>query len=210
MAFSDFRSYDQVIAKYGLGFRREDFVPINRKAPFIDEYFRQDIAFVLKHFAYQRSDPAAAEALIFPILKELWKSHCETLTLLSHEPLQYDEELTGVVDYAVCNRSSLGTMLPGHPFLLLVGTAKDDHFDRGWGQALSSMVAVRRRDTDLVPAFYGIATNGQYWRFGKLENNTFILDMQPFTPSNLDSLIAALHHIFTASQQQVLNLPTAA
>lgn len=135
MAFSDFRSYDQVIAKYGLGFRREDFVPINRKAPFIDEYFRQDIAFVLKHFAYQRSDPAAAEALIFPILKELWKSHCETLTLLSHEPLQYDEELTGVVDYAVCNRSSLGTMLPGHPFLLLVGTAKDDHFDRGWGQA---------------------------------------------------------------------------
>src|SRR5258708_36139034 len=102
MAFSDFRSQDEVAEKYGLRYLREDFLQFHAEHPVIDDYFRREIAFTWKVFAYQRSEAAAGEGLIFPILREVWKSYLESLTLLSHEPLRYDGELNGVADYIVC------------------------------------------------------------------------------------------------------------
>src|SRR5690242_17516256 len=101
MAFSDYRSHEEVAIKYGLNYTRDMFVRFNDSA-LIDEHFRREIDFVLKSFAFERSEAAAAESLIFPILKEVWKSYLNNLTLLSHEPLQFDEDLKGVADYIVC------------------------------------------------------------------------------------------------------------
>ena len=206
MAFSDFRSYDAVIEKYGLDLAREFFIVTDGPAPSIDGYFRRDIAYMLKSFAYQRSEAAAAESLIFPILKEVWKSFDDTLTLLSHEPLIYDEDLKGIADYIVCKRSPHGSAFPDRPFLF-VGEAKNDEFYRGWGQALAAMVAIQKRDGALAKVTFGISTNGPYWQFGKLENNTFTLDVRPFSPSDLDSLMSALYFVFAACREKALNCP---
>jgi hypothetical protein len=206
MAFSDFRNYDEVAIKYGLNVVRKFFVESDGPVPPIEDYFRRDIAFICDSFGYQRSEAAAAESLIFPILKEVWKPYSDVLTLLSHEPLQYDQELKGIADYVVCKRSPHGMGLPDTPFLL-VGEAKNDEFYRGWGQALSTMVAVRNRDGDLAQTIFGIATNGRLWEFGKLEDNTFTLENDLFTPNHLDALMGALHFVFAACREQVLKLP---
>jgi hypothetical protein len=205
MAFSDFRNQDQVIEKYGLGVRREDFVFPSEK-PAIDDHFREQMKLVWYKFPFQRSEGAASQALIFPILFEVWKSYREDLLLLSQEPLEGDDGLCGVVDFMVCKKSPHGEFEPELPFLL-IGEAKNDEFYRGWGQALAAMLNVRRRNGNLVRTIFGIATNGRYWEFGKLEDNTFVLDMQPFSPSDLESLVAALHFVFTACRAQVLNMP---
>jgi hypothetical protein len=205
MAFSDFRNQNQVIERYGLGIRREDFIFPSEK-PVLDEHFREQIKLVWYKFPFERSEGAASQALIFPILFEVWKSFRDHLLLLSQESLKGDDELCGVVDFLVCKKSLHGEIEPELPFLV-IGEAKNDEFYRGWGQALSAMVAVQRQNGELSRTIFGIATNGRYWEFGKLEDNTFVLDMQPFSPSDLDSLMAALHFVFAACKQQLLNLP---
>jgi hypothetical protein len=200
MAFCDFQNYSQVAKKCGLHVVREDFVVRDGPVPPINDFFRKDIAFIYKSFGYQRSAEAAGESLIFPIFKEVWKTYGDALTLLSHEPLEYDEQSTGIIDYVVCKRSPLAAWLPNRPFLLVGGAT-------GWGQALSAMVAVQRHNGDLSNLIYGIATDGRYWEFGKLEGDTFVLDMQQLSSTNLDSLMAALHFVFSACREQVSKLP---
>ena len=68
------------------------------------------------------------------------------------------------------------------------------------------MVAVQRHNGDLAKTIYGIVTNGRHWEFGKLNENTFVLDMQGFSPSTLDRLMAALHFVYAACREQVLDL----
>jgi hypothetical protein len=206
MSFSDFRNYDEVAIKYGVNVARGFFIANDGPVPPINDYFRGDIEFIYSSFGYRRSEAAAAESLIFPIIKEAWKPYADVLTLLSHEPLQADQDLKGVADYVVCKRSPRGAGIPDRPFVL-VGEAKNDEFYRGWGQALSSMVAVRKRDGDLVPTIFGIATNGRLWEFGKLEDNTFTLEQELYSPTHIDLLMGALHFVFAACKQQVLNLP---
>src|SRR5471032_3398904 len=111
MAFSDFRNYDQVIEKYRVNFLRDDFIAPAEK-PLIDENFRQEMRLNWREFPYERSEAATSQSLIFPILREVWKSYRDHLLLMSQEPLVGDGELTGVVDFVVCKRSSLGPTIP--------------------------------------------------------------------------------------------------
>ena len=106
MAFSDFQNYYEVAKKCGLHVVREDFVVSDSLVPSVNDFMRKDIAFIYNSFGYQRSEAAARESLIFPIFKEVWKTYDDALTLLSHEPFQFGEQLTGVIDYLVCKRSS--------------------------------------------------------------------------------------------------------
>ena len=208
MAFSDYRNSDQVIERFRLRTVREEFVP-DSQPPELDGRFRDQIELVWREYPFQRSDAAASQALIFPILFETWKVFREHLILLSQESLRFDAELCGTADFVVAKRSPLGPTIPDRPFLL-IGEAKNDEFYRGWGQALSAMVAVRKMQPDVAGTIFGMATSGMFWQFGKLEKDAFTLDSRPFTPSRLDELMAALHFIFGACRDQVLNLPTAA
>ena len=46
--------------------------------------------------------------MIYPVLKEVWKTYRSKLTLWSHETLVYDEDLSGVLDYTVTQRIPSG------------------------------------------------------------------------------------------------------
>ena len=110
---------------------------------------------------------AACEALIYPLLRETWKSYRETLTLWSHQPLSYDEELSGAPDYMLPRRSPLGPLIPDQPYLLVVEAKKDD-FTRGWGQCLAAMLAAQKVNNLKEQTEYGITTNGRVWECGRL------------------------------------------
>jgi hypothetical protein len=80
------------------------------------------------------SEDAICENLIYPVLKEVWKSYRHQLTLWSHQALTYDEDVSGVPDYIVTKRSPLGTIVFDKPYFLVV-EAKQDKFEEGWGNA---------------------------------------------------------------------------
>ena len=207
MAFSAFGTLEDVVTKYGIGYRREAFVTPAAGPPFTDSYL-SELAYTLESVPFQRSEGFVCEALIYPTLRDISKHYRDHLTLLSHEAVAADAELRGELDYVVTARSPLGPLVPGKP-LLLVGEAKRSDLDAGWGQALAGMIAARKLDGDTPRTFHGISTTGRVWGFGRLIGGTFTEDPRPFGVDDPARLAAALHFMFTACRDQLLT-PTPA
>lgn len=206
MAFSAFTTLDDVLRKYHIRQVRAEFVrPVPHPPP--PDHFLADIRFTMATVPFQRSEEFACEALIYPILREVWKHYLDHLTLFSHEPVEADSDLRGALDYLVCKRSPLGPFTPDLP-VLLVGEAKRDDIQKGWAQALAGMIAARKLDPATEDrTLYGLSTTGHVWAFGKLEGDVFTQDPGTFDVKNPDDLLGALHFVFAACRDQVLAAP---
>lgn len=207
MAFTSFTSIDQLLEKYGLTQRREPFVQPTPGRAF-STAAREQIAFSLDAYSYERSEIAARETLIFPILQDVWRHYRDHLTMLSGEPVEADADLRGEVDYVVCRRSPHGPYSPDQPYLL-VGEAKRDDATVGWNQALGGMIAAQQLGGPEF-TYFGLTTTGTIWRVGRLVGRVFTRDTRPFTIGELDDLAGALHFVFAACRDQVLSQPPAA
>ncbi len=208
MAFSNFTSIDELAKKYRITFRRERFIE-----PFVGvspgESYLEELALTLSDVPFQRSESFTCEALIYPTLREVWKSYRASLTLLSHEPLMADADLRGEVDYLVCRRSPLGPLISDQP-VLLIGEAKKDETTAGWNQALGGMIAARKLDGDSTRTFFGLTTNGLTWAFGKLECDVFTLDPKVYNIQDTRELFGALHFVFAGCRDQLESSPSMA
>lgn len=207
MAFTSYTSVADVARKHQIRLQRQTFVtpvvfPVNA-------HFLNELNFTLQEVAYSRSEAAASETLIYPILREVWKPYRDKLTLWSHEPLEYDEDLSGVPDYVVAQRSPLGAFVPDQPFLLIVEAKRDD-FERGWGQCLAAMVAAQRLNVVPEQTVYGVATNGRAWECGRLRGDLYEQDPGAWVVGNVDALLAALHYLIVQCRDQVNLLTPAA
>src|SRR5438552_13235358 len=138
MPFTSYATIADVARAHHIQVQRAEFV-IPGPGP-LSEYFRAELAFTLSEVAYDGSEYAACETLIYPFLREVWKPFRDVLTLWSHQPLYFDDDLSGVPDYLVARRSPLGPLVQDMPYLLVVEAKKDD-FPRGWAQCLAAMLA---------------------------------------------------------------------
>ena len=127
MAFTNpFKSLAAVLKHYQIHYKEADFDII--KTATISESVQQDIVFTLKEVAYDVSEAAICENLIYPILKEAWKRYVDIFAIWSHTALEYDDELTGIPDYLISKRSELGKIIFDSP--LLRGSQKRQLFGR--------------------------------------------------------------------------------
>ncbi|MEB3279155.1 MAG: hypothetical protein VKK42_09590 [Lyngbya sp.] len=94
--------------------------------------FREDLEFSLREFSFEDSEYAVCEMIIFPILKEVYRSYRDSFTLWSHKAIIYDEKLSGIPDYILAQRSALGKQVFEKPYFLVVEAKKDDLI-KGWG-----------------------------------------------------------------------------
>ena len=204
MPFASYASIGDVAHAHQVRYRRAEFVtPV---AGPLGDAFRTELDFTLSEVPYDGTEFAACETLIYPLLREVWKPYRGSLTLWSHQPITYDEDLCGVPDYLVARRSPLGPLILDVPYLLVVEAKKDD-FTRGWGQCLAAMLAVQKLNTLPDQTLYGIATNGRAWEFGRLEGDEFTQDPRLFSLSDLDDLAGALHFVMTRCREQVTRQP---
>lgn len=197
MSFNDFTSTDKVAELYHLVLRQED--PFDyKKIPVMipPAALQADLEFELHHHPYSFNEQALCEGLIYPVLREVWKRH-PRLQLWSHVLLQVDNELTGIPDYLVSQKSPQG-LAKLNPPLLAVMEAKQENFAQGWGQCLAGMVAAQKLNADCqpLPVIYGVVTTGKSWEFGQLTNCE--VKIHPFNLSlvQLDQLLAVLDYIF--------------
>lgn len=207
MPFTDYATIGDVALAYQIPLHGEKFVVL-RERP-IPDRLREDLDFAQNHVAYSRSESALRENLIYPILKEVWKSYLLDLMLWSHEPLRYDANLTGVPDYMVGPLSPLGPFVVQPPYIVIFEAKRDDP-ESGWGQCLAALLAAQKLNNLPELTLYGITTNGRFWEFGKLEGGTFTRDARSFSWSHLEEVYAALHFVFEQCQSQVLRLPRSA
>jgi hypothetical protein len=120
----------------------------------------------------------------------------------SHQPLNYDENLSGVPDYVVAQRSPRGKVILEKPYIILV-EAKKDNFEEGWGQCLAELLAAQKINDDLTKKLFGVVSNGKLWEFGVLEAEIFTKNRRYYVLENLAELMGAVNFLFAESAAQL-------
>ena len=199
MAFSDFKAIPDVQKKFGIRHIENDFIaPENTLEP--SEQFLKELEFSREYIPIFASEGARCEAVIFPVLREVYKAYAANYTLWIKEPLVYDETLSGIPDYFISTRSELGKLVVGRPLIILVEAKKND-FEIGWGQCLAELVAAQKINEDTENPVYGIVSDGTLWQVGHLVNETFTQNRTSFSVDNLPVLFGALDSTFKAASK---------
>ena len=193
MAFSDFKKISEVQEKFRIRYSANDFFEVEEAKP--SERFLQDFEFSMQHINVFSSEASRCEAVIFPILREVYKKYADSIALWIKEPITYDETLNGTPDYLISTKSELGITVVGTPLIMLVEAKKND-FEQGWGQCLSELVAAQKINDDPSFPVYGIVIDGTLWEFGRLVNDTFTRNRTNFTLANLPILFGAVDSVF--------------
>jgi hypothetical protein len=203
MPFASYASAGEVARHYDINYRREEIVsPIPTT---LSDHFRSELDFALAEVPFDVSESAACENLIDPLLREVWRPHSSALTIWSHQPITYDEDLCGVPDFTVARRSHLCAWVPDTPYLTIVKARKDD-FPRGWGQCLAAMLAIQKMNQIPHQSIYGITTNGLAWQFGDLTDSLFTQDPRAYSLQNVDELAAAINFALVQCRDQASKL----
>ena len=203
MAFSDFKTVVEVQEKFSIRSSEEDFVgteePLTPSAQFLQEF-----EFNRQHLNIVGSEMARCETLIFPVLREVYKTYAENYMLWIGESLAYNAILSGTPDYFIATRSELGRRVFGTPLIIIVEAKKND-FEIGWGQCLAELIAAQKINAQNIKEHaalpvYGIVTDGMMWQFGKLACDTFTENITPFSLGDLPRLFGAIDAVFKAVQ----------
>jgi len=207
MAFTDFKSIQQVQEQFNIRYMEDRYIGLNEIEP--SQAFLEDYHFSRKNIDVFSSEASRCENLIYPIVRDVYKHHVERYSLWSHRSLSYDEILTGIPDYLMTTKSSLGKTILGLPIIIIV-EAKQNNFTEGWGQCLAELLAAQKLNDNPEMPIYGIVTDGETWSFGKLIEDLFVKHDDAIAIGNLrqifgaiDSMIqASTHYLNTSKLQQ--------
>ncbi len=198
MAFSDFKTIPEVQQTFGIAHTRQDFLTVESSEP--SEHFLQDFEFKQQHLDVLASEGARCEAIIFPILLDVYKGYAEACALWIKKAITYNETLSGTPDYFVSTRSELGMLVVGSPLILMVEAKKND-FELGWGQCFAELVAAQKINGNADIPVYGIVTDAIRWEFGQLVGDTFTQNRTGFALDNLPLLFGAVNAVFRAATE---------
>ena len=206
MGFSNYKDIGEVLQEFQITYTEANFMGETEFS--IPDYFREDLTFMMREAVVDNSEFAVCENLIYPVIKEVWKSYYSKFVLWSHKSLTYDLNLSGFPEYILAKRSPLGKFVFEKPYFLLV-EAKQDKFDEGWAQCLAEMIAAQRLNDELQLTIFGIVSNGDRWQFGKLEAKLFTRNKTYYTIQELDKLFAAINYVFQQCEIQLNELVAA-
>ena len=199
MPFSDFKTIPDVQERFQIRHVEDDFVELeNTVVP--SEQFLQELEFSRQYIDVFASEGARCEAVIFPVLREVYKGYAEHYALWIKKAIAYDEVLSGIPDYFISTRSELGKLVVGIPLIILVEAKKND-FEQGWGQCLAELVAAQKINEDMEHPVYGIVSDGTLWQIGHLVNETFTQNRTSFSVDNLPVLFGAIDSVFKAANE---------
>jgi len=200
MSFNNYKSISQVLRDFPLVY--EEKAILKPSLLTIDSSFEERLLFVLEEGVVFNSEYAICENIISPILTEVWRTYKDKCVLWSHQPLNYDEQLSGTPDYLVAKRSPRGKIILETPYVIIV-EAKKDNFEEGWGQCLAELVAVQKLNQQEDTRLFGIVSNGKVWEFAQLENTIFTKHTQSYLLDNLEQLIGIVNSIFEQTVAQI-------
>ncbi len=200
MVFSDFKTIPEVQEEFSIRHIENDFIAITETAITPSEQFLQELAFSRQYIDVFASESARCEAVIFPVLREVYKEYAEDYALWIKKPIVYDETLSGTPDYFISTRSELGMLVVGMPLIMFVEAKKND-FEQGWAQCLAELVAAQKINGDADIAIYGIVSDGTFWQFGYLVGDAFTRNQTSFSVDDLPTLFGAIDTVFKTVSQ---------
>jgi hypothetical protein len=200
MSFNKYKSIADILREFPLSYKEENF--IKKLEMEIDPYFQNRLNFLLQQGVVFNSEAAICENIIYPILVEIWRNYADKLLIWSHQPLNYDDNLSGIPDYIVAQRSPRGKVILDKPYLILV-EAKKDNFDEGWGQCLAELIAAQKLNGDTDNPLFGIVSNGKLWEFGVLQTTIFTKNSKYYILEDLVTLMEVINFVFAETVSQI-------
>jgi hypothetical protein len=189
MVSTDFETLGDVLKLYRIRYSKKTFqITKQSKVP---KALATDLAFTLKNIAYDVSEAAICENLLYPILKNVWMPYVSTFALWSHKAISYDSDLVGIPDYLISKRSDLGKIVFEAPYIAVVEAKKDD-FSGGWAQCGAEMYAMQKLNQNVNLTIFGIVSNGETWEIAQLQDDEFTLFTPRYDINNLKKLYNAL------------------
>lgn len=193
MSFSEYKEIGKVQVEYNIILNETDFIFAKLIEP--SEIFLCEFRFTTENLPVFTSEGARTEAVIFPILREVYKDYSDKFVLWIQKFFVYDAKLNGTPDYLIATKSPLGKTVLAKPLLGVVEAKKND-FEVGWAQCLAEIIAIQKLNEDDQTAVFGIVTDGERWQFGKLKENNLTRHTKSFDLDNLPELFGALHFVF--------------
>lgn len=200
MPFSEYKDLGQVQVEFNIKLEEVDFIFANSVNP--PEIFLNEFEFTRENLPVFTSEGARAEAVIFPILREVYKDYSDRFVLWIQKSFVYDAKLSGTPDYLIATKSPLGKTVLAKPLLGVVEAKKND-FEVGWAQCLAELIAIQKLNSDEQMIVYGIVTDGERWQFGKFQKNLFTRQISGFSIDDLSELFGALHFVFQSISANV-------
>jgi hypothetical protein len=194
MAYTDYKNLGMVVKEYHLKVTNEYFLA---DIPFVPatEWLKEEIKFAFEQGLYRVSEIAIGEQLIYPVLKEVWKSHfLKDYLLWSHTAFVVNATLSGTPDYILAKRTDYDNAVVGIPVLVMI-EAKKDNFEEGWGQCAAEMVASQKANESTNTKVHGIVSNGEKWEFAYLQDSVFTKNIAFIDILDTDRLYSAIHAI---------------
>jgi hypothetical protein len=170
MAFSDYKSIAQVQTEYQTKYKEVNFIEPADYSP--SQVFLDELKFNQENIDIFASEAARCEAVIFPVLREVYKHYYQQTSLWVQKSIAFDNKLNGTPDYLVSRRSALGKTMLETPIIVVVEAKKND-FEQRWGQCLAELIAAARMNGESTPV-YGIVTDGKLWEFAQFMDNTLM------------------------------------
>jgi len=124
MAFTDFKNISEVQKEFNIKFSEGSFIRIQEFNP--SKQFLEDLEFSQNHIDIFTSEASRCENIIYPILREVYKSYTDKYSLWSHKFISYNNQLGGTPDYIISTKSELGKTVLGRPLLVIVEAKKND------------------------------------------------------------------------------------
>ena len=198
MAFSDYKTIAQVQEEYKIKYLEEDFIEITDLKP--SDLFVKELKFNEQNMDIYTSESSRCENIIYPILREVYKTFLDEYTLWSHKSITYDAKLNGTPDYLFSTKSELGKTVLGLPIVIIVEAKKND-FREGWGQCLAELIAVQKINEAEELPLYGIVTDGELWQFGKLVSDEFTKSKLRITTTDLDKIFGTISFLLSSKRE---------
>jgi hypothetical protein len=142
------------------------------------------------------SEKAKSEFIIAPILIELaWRNEGR-FRCFSGNTLDVDVKrfLRGRCDFLLTKGFAAHITAP----IIAIFEAKDDNIDKWFGQCGAEMFAARVFNEDRnepIHTIHGAVTNGNAWRFLRLQETLLSIDTDIYTTDNLPKLLGALQYL---------------
>lgn len=197
MSYSDYQNLRELSKSLAITYQQTDLFPIVQlvePTPFLLHTLA-----IAKSLPSTFSEKARSENLITPILFEVYEHTLHRITIFSGCALNINEQLSGVCDYIIADKSQLLAL--ESPIVCIV-EAKHRSIEEGLAQAGAEMIAAQlfnQHEQNEIETIYGVVTNGIDWKFLKLSKSILYIDENMYFSSgeNLKMLLGVFARILT-------------
>ena len=142
----------------------------------------------------QGNEKARSEWIINPVLTAVRRLSDAQVSIFSGREFNIDpaRELTGYVDFLVARSPRL--LVLEAPIIMMV-EAKPENLNAGLGQCAAEMFAAQIFNQQPGQTIYGCVTNGELWKFLKLQATDLTIDLDAYALEPIERLLGILIYL---------------